>query len=67
MRSKLEPMKKIARMLGGHRELLLNLFRAKDQLSSGVVEGSQHEGQTDHQKSLRLSNLSCAAGSGFVS
>lgn len=39
MRSKLEPMKKIARMLRGHRALLLNWFRAKGQLSSGVVEG----------------------------
>ena len=39
MRSKIEPMKKVARMLRGHRELLLNWFRAKGALSSGVVEG----------------------------
>lgn len=39
MRSKLEPMKRVARMLRGHRGLLLNWFRAKGQLSSGVVEG----------------------------
>jgi transposase len=39
MRSKIEPMKKIARMLRTHRALLLNWFRAKGQLSSGVVEG----------------------------
>jgi transposase len=39
LRSKLEPMKRVARMLRGHRELLLNWFRAKGQLSSGVVEG----------------------------
>ena len=39
MRSKIEPMKKVARMLRGHRTLLLNWFRAKGQLSSGVVEG----------------------------
>lgn len=39
MRSKIEPMKKVARMLRGHRALLLNWFRAKGQLSSGVVEG----------------------------
>jgi len=32
-------MKKVARMLRGHRELLLNWFRAKGQLSSGSVEG----------------------------
>jgi transposase len=39
MRSKIEPMKKVARMLRGHRQLLLNWFRAKGALSSGVVEG----------------------------
>jgi transposase len=39
MRSKIEPMKKVARMLRTHRPLLLNWFRAKGQLSSGIVEG----------------------------
>ena len=39
MRSKIEPMKKVARMLRRHRPLLLNWFRAKGQMSSGVVEG----------------------------
>ena len=39
LRSKIEPMKRVASMLRGHRELLLNWFRAKGQLSSGVVEG----------------------------
>jgi transposase len=39
MRSRLEPMKKVARMLHSHEELLLNYFRAKRQYNSGVVEG----------------------------
>jgi transposase len=39
MRSPLEPMKKVARMLRAHEELLLNWFRAKDEISSGAVEG----------------------------
>jgi transposase len=39
MRSKLEPMKKVARTLRRHRELILNWFRAKGELSSGIVEG----------------------------
>ncbi len=39
MRSRLEPMKKVARMLRLHEELLLNWFKAKGELSSGVVEG----------------------------
>ena len=39
MRSKIGPMKRVARMLRGHRPLILNWFRAKGQPSSGVVEG----------------------------
>ena len=38
MRSKLEPMKKVAKMLRRHRNLLLNWSRAKKQFSSGIVE-----------------------------
>ena len=39
MRSRLEPMKKVARMLRTHEELLLNWFKAKGEISSGAVEG----------------------------
>ena len=39
MRSKIEPMKKMAKMLRNHRELILNYFKAKKVFSSGVVEG----------------------------
>ena len=39
MRSKIRPMKKVAKMLRRHRPLLLNWFRAKKQFSSGIVEG----------------------------
>jgi len=39
MRSRLEPMRKVARMLRAHEELLLNWFRAKGEISSGAVEG----------------------------
>jgi transposase len=39
MRSRIAPMQKVARMLRGHRELILNWFRAKKAFSSGVVEG----------------------------
>lgn len=39
MRSRLEPMKKVARMLRRHEDLLLNYFRAKRQYSSAMVEG----------------------------
>jgi len=39
LRSRIEPMKKVARMLRAHRELILNWFRAQKEFSSGIVEG----------------------------
>jgi len=39
MRSRIEPMKKIARMLRSKRDLILNWFRAEGKLSAGIVEG----------------------------
>ena len=39
MRSRLEPMKKVARMLRSHEELILNWFRARGEISTGAVEG----------------------------
>lgn len=39
MRSRLEPMKQVARMLRSHEELILNWFRAQGEISNGAVEG----------------------------
>jgi transposase len=39
MRSKIEPMKKMARQLRSHKPLILNWFRAKGMVSTGAVEG----------------------------
>jgi transposase len=39
MRSRLEPMKKIARSIRSHRKLILNWFRARGMVSAGAVEG----------------------------
>jgi transposase len=39
IRSRLEPMKKVARMLRDHQPLILNWFRAKGEISNGAVEG----------------------------
>jgi transposase len=39
MRSRIEPMKKIARMLRSHKPLILNWFEARGQVSLGAVEG----------------------------
>ena len=51
MRSQLEPMKKVARTLRNHRELILNWFRAKGALSSGVVEGFNNNAKLTTRKS----------------
>jgi transposase len=39
MRSRIEPMKRVVRMLRTHEELLLNWFKAKGEISGGAVEG----------------------------
>ena len=51
MRSRIEPMKKIARMLRTHRELLLNYFKAKKEFSSGIVEGFNNKAKVTMRKS----------------
>jgi transposase len=51
MRSRIEPMKKIARMLRAHRELLLNYFKAKKKFSSGIVEGFNNKAKVTMRKS----------------
>ena len=51
MRSRIPPMKKIAKTLRRHRELLLNYFRAKSQISSGAVEGLNNKAKLTMRKS----------------
>jgi transposase len=51
LRSRIEPMKKIARMLRAHRPLLLNYFKAKKEFSSGVVEGLNNKAKLTMSKS----------------
>jgi transposase len=51
MRSRIEPMKKIARTLRKHRALILNYFKAKKELSSGVVEGLNNKAKVTMRKS----------------
>jgi transposase len=43
MRSRLEPMKKVARTIRTHRPLILNWFRARGLVSSGAVEGMNNK------------------------
>lgn len=39
LRSRIEPLAKVARMIRNHRDLILNWFRARGEISSAVVEG----------------------------
>lgn len=51
MRSRIDPMKKFAKTLRNHRELILNYFRAKKQFSSGVIEGLNNKVKVTMRKS----------------
>jgi transposase len=43
MRSRLEPIKTVARSIRSHRELILNWFKAKKEFNSGIVEGLNYK------------------------
>jgi len=51
MRSRIEPMKKIARMIRSHKPLILNWFEARGQLSLGAVEGLNNKLKASIRKS----------------
>jgi len=50
MRSRLEPLKRVARMLREHRMLILNWFRARGAISAGVVEGFNNKAKLTTKK-----------------
>jgi transposase len=51
MLSRIEPMKKVARMLNNHRQLIMNWFAAKGKLSSGIVEALNNTAKLTIKKS----------------
>jgi transposase len=51
MRTRIEPMKRVARMLRQHRSLLLNWFHAQGTISSGIVEGFNNKAKVTMRKS----------------
>jgi len=51
MRSRLEPMKKVARTLRQHRQLILNWFVAKGRISAAKVEGLNNKVKLTMRKS----------------
>ena len=50
MRSRLRPMKKVARMLRAHQSLLLNWFKAKKEIALGAVEGFNNKAKVTTKK-----------------
>jgi hypothetical protein len=59
VRSRIEPMMKIARSLRQHRELILNYFRSQKSLSSGVVEGLNNKAKGTIRKSYGFRTFRC--------
>jgi len=59
MHSKLEPIKKVAKMLRSHKLLILNWFRAKGTLSSGPVEGLNTKAKLTIRKAYGFRTLGC--------
>ena len=50
LRSRIEPMKEVARSLRGHRDLILNWFRAHGSVSAGAVEGLNNKAKLTTRK-----------------
>jgi transposase len=57
MQSNVVPMKKIAKMLRSHKELILNWFRAGGELSSGVVEGLNNKAKLTMRKAFGFRSI----------
>jgi transposase len=51
LRSRIEPMQKIARMLRSHRDLILHYFKAPKLFSRGIIEGLNNKAKVTMRKS----------------
>jgi len=51
MRSRLKPMKKVAKMIRNHKPLLLNWFRARGEIALGCVEGFNNKAKVTTKRS----------------
>ena len=59
MRSRIEPMKKVARMLRQHRPLILNWFRARGEISAAIVEGFNNKAKLTARKAYGYRSYRC--------
>ncbi len=57
MYSRIEPMKKVARTLRDHKDLVLNWFRAKGAVSGGMVEGLNLKAKLTMRKAYGSRNV----------
>lgn len=57
MYSKIEPMKKVARSIRSHKELILNWFRANGEVSTGAVEGFNLKAKLTMRKAYGFRSL----------
>jgi len=57
MRSRIDPMKKIAKMLRSHRSLILNWFRARELIALGAVEGLNNKAKVTTKKAYGFKSL----------
>jgi transposase len=60
MRSRLEPVKKVARSIRAHRKLILNWFAAKKEFSCGIVEGLNYRIKLTIRKAYGFKTLEAA-------
>lgn len=60
MRSRLDPMKKVAKSIRKHKPLILNWFKAKKQFSSGIVEGLNNKAKVTTRNSYGFRTYKCA-------
>jgi len=59
MRSKIEPLKKEAKTIRRHKDLILNWFRAEKMFSSGIVEGLNTKVKLTVRKSYGFRTFKC--------
>lgn len=60
MRSRLEPIKKVARSIRAHEHLILNWFAAKKEFNSGIVEGLNYRIKLTIRKAYGFRTLQAA-------
>jgi transposase len=60
MRSRLEPIKKVARSIRTHQDLILNWFAAKKEFSAGIVEGLNYKIKLTLRKAYGYRSLEVA-------